>query len=361
MRKLIFIFSLLAAVLFPVATIAQPTLRTLYYNRHGQGVATPELADFRRTMTLPNAEGSAKIFRDFYLSGELLREGQYVTIDSVDDQRSAFEGEVVTYYKDGAVKSKYRWAEGAVDGEAVEYAPDGSSWRVYHYDKGTPVGDYYELHTAGGEVVRYNLADDTPVLEVPSPEQRQIEYQAGKAYQSYRMNGVQLAAALDRVNDVSDSYRFILYLHNVSGQAIDFQPEQLRAQLIDKKDQERELEVWTAEAYEKKAKSLATLTAVLTGISAGLSVADAAIDPTSTSVAMAATSTLLADKEGERIEHRYQLSQESVLRRTTLHPGEELRGYIMIHRKKGKKLTVFLTLAGMEYPFEWDVLKLKAN
>lgn len=47
------------------------------------------------------------MFKDFYISGELRREGHFQTIDTLDDCRIVFDGDVVSYFKNGHMSENH--------------------------------------------------------------------------------------------------------------------------------------------------------------------------------------------------------------------------------------------------------------
>ncbi len=51
------------------------------------------------------------------------------------------------------------------------------------------------------------------------------------------------------------------------------------------------------------------------------------------------------------------IKEQGYLKKTTIHPGERIAGYIK--RKKGNDLIVNIPLNGCVYSFEWNVNKKK--
>ena len=75
--------------------LSQERIDTLYYSRSGVTVRNPVFADYYRLALYPADSAGLKMFKDFYISGELRREGHFQTIDTLDDCRTVFDGDVV--------------------------------------------------------------------------------------------------------------------------------------------------------------------------------------------------------------------------------------------------------------------------
>ena len=68
--------------------LSQERIDTLYYSRSGMTVRNPVFADYYRLALYPADAAGLKMFKDFYISGELRREGRFQTIDTLDDRRT---------------------------------------------------------------------------------------------------------------------------------------------------------------------------------------------------------------------------------------------------------------------------------
>ena len=85
--------------------LSQERIDTLYYSRSGMTVRNPVFADYYRLALYPADAAGLKMFKDFYISGELRREGRFQTIDTLDDRRTVFDGDVVSYFKNGRMSA----------------------------------------------------------------------------------------------------------------------------------------------------------------------------------------------------------------------------------------------------------------
>ena len=64
----------------------------------------------------------------------------------------------------------------------------------------------------------------------------------------------------------------------------------------------------------------------------------------------------LLDKE---MEEDRRTREEGYLKKTTIHPGESILGFMNVKRKKGLEMRVVIPLNGQNYVFDWDVSKKK--
>ena len=165
---------LLFVLLFVVGNgaLSQERIDTLYYSRSGDAAGL-------------------KMFKDFYISGELRREGRFQTIDTLDDCRTVFDGDVVSYFKNGHMSEKSYYSGGLLEGEYRQYDENGTlktralyaggelsgtyktynedgSCRMVEYRAGLPVHDYYLLADGSGNTLKFRIADDMPVWESPA-------------------------------------------------------------------------------------------------------------------------------------------------------------------------------------------------
>ena len=101
--------------------LSQERIDTLYYSRSGMTVRNPVFADYYRLALYPADAAGLKMFKDFYISGELRREGRFQTIDTLDDRRTVFDGDVVSYFKNGRMSEKSYYSEGLLEGEYRQY------------------------------------------------------------------------------------------------------------------------------------------------------------------------------------------------------------------------------------------------
>lgn len=192
---------LLFVLLFVVGNgaLSQERIDTLYYSRSGVTVRNPVFADYYRLALYPADSAGLKMFKDFYISGELRREGHFQTIDTLDDCRIVFDGDVVSYFKNGHMSEKSYYSGGLLEGEYRQYDENGTlktralyaggelsgtyktynedgSCRMVEYRAGLPVHDYYLLADGSGNTLKFRIADDMPVWESPAIAERSADY-----------------------------------------------------------------------------------------------------------------------------------------------------------------------------------------
>ncbi|WP_285828042.1 hypothetical protein [Bacteroides acidifaciens] len=83
---------LLISTITSCAAYTQERVDTLYYNRSGLIVQNALFADYYRIALYPADSTRHKEFKDFYHSGELRKEGYFLSIDSLDDNKTILDG-----------------------------------------------------------------------------------------------------------------------------------------------------------------------------------------------------------------------------------------------------------------------------
>ena len=99
---------------------------TLYYDRSWRVISNKTFATYYRYVLYPVDSLAPKYFKTFYLDGQLQGEGTFITMGERSDKESVFDGEVVYYYKGGAVKQRLTYAEGKPNGERTDYYENGN-------------------------------------------------------------------------------------------------------------------------------------------------------------------------------------------------------------------------------------------
>ena len=132
-----------------VTDVSLQSMDTLYYDRKWMGVELPFFATFYRVIQTNVSDGFRKPFRDYYMTGDIQREGYYITIDRYDDSKSAMDGEIISYYRSGKTERVTNYTEGVPDGEFIEYYEDGVKQKEGKYAKGELDGEYIEYYEDG--------------------------------------------------------------------------------------------------------------------------------------------------------------------------------------------------------------------
>lgn len=191
------------------------------------------------------------------------------------------------------------------------------------------------------------------------------EYIDGRQWAYRKMGNVEIGMACDEVkDDLGHFYKAYIYIRNTGTANIDFDPASATAS-IKKRDYEpaRELEVYTAERFEKKMRrernwSMA-LTGVAVGVNAGTSISSAMASGDSYSMAMANQTNLIAMNQLTLTENAMtvcaQMSTQGYIRRNTIHPGQAVAGHMFIEHKRCSLLTVSVMINGRAYSSAWEV------
>lgn len=292
-------FIILTIQLFPFIASAQ----TYYYDKNWKGVEYEEFAEYKRVLS-PSSDSLhfSNMYRDYYITGEKQGEGEYLSIDPYDDTKSVFNGEQISYYKNGKIANKYfikngvqigefeRYFEngllaikGAVgknglEGLYTEFQGDGTICVQIEYKDGQPLQDYYTVSNNLGCISRFRIADNTPIYSPIDENMRKTQFFDDIEWEYYLSDGIMVAMANDKVYDYGNFISFSIVINNGTMTEIDFLPEKLSADLIDKKGHRRPLEILTRKEYMAKvdrshswSKFFAGLGAAATATAAGTS------------------------------------------------------------------------------------------
>ncbi len=392
-RALLFI-----SIITSCATYAQERVDTLYYNKSGQIARNTLFADYYRLALYPADSTGHKEFKDFFNSGELRREGYFQTIDSLDDSKTVFDGEIRTYFKNGTLAENSHYANGRLHGEYTRYNEDGTlnihtfyregalsgtyktynedgSCRIVEYDEGKPIHDYYLLSDSEGNTLKFRIADDMPVWESPAITERFVDYRDGTPWEVYFKNGLTIALPCSVVKDYGKWHRIDLIISNNSTTPIEFAPKlNIAAYSADDQGMTTDLQIWTCDAYMKKVQRAQTWAAIAMGFSEGMASGSAGYSTstttgyssngtfttsyTTTHNATAAYQANLASQQrlanfSQALQEEKNTKQMGYLKKNTIYPGESISGYVHVERLKGERVVFIIDIEGAEYLYEW--------
>ena len=117
----------------------------MYYDKNWKGVGNKLFASYYRIIPTLADINFRKQFKDYYITGELQAEGEFLTIDKYDDSKSIFDGEITIYKKDGLISSHQFFKEGKLHGICTEFSEDGNLCVQIEYSNGEPLYDYYVI------------------------------------------------------------------------------------------------------------------------------------------------------------------------------------------------------------------------
>jgi len=401
MKRILLFLSLITSY----ATYAQERIDTLYYNRLGLIAQNALLADYYRIALYPADSTGHKEFKDFYNSGELRREGYFQTIDSLDDSKTIFDGEIQTYFRNGNISEKTNYTNGRLHGEYTCYNDNGTlnshsfyqegeltgtykaynedgSCRIIEYDAGKPIHDYYLLSDSKGNTLKFRISDDIPVWESPAIAERFVDYRDGTPWEVYFKNGLTIALTSSVAKDYGKWHRIDLIISNNSTTPIEFAPElNIASYSVDNQGITTDLQIWSCDAYMKKVKRAQTWAAIAMGFSEGMASAGAgyststttgyssnggiATYQTTTYNASAAYQANLASQQrlanfSQTLQEEKNIKQLGYLKKNTIYPGESISGYVHVERIKGERVVFIINIEGAEYLYEWEFDKKAA-
>jgi hypothetical protein len=388
-------------------------LDTIYYDNEWKAANGPHFASYFRVVESNPKADARRQLRDYYITGELQGECDYVTIDRQDDANTVLNGGCTTYFKSGSIESKVVYENGARQGEYIRYYANNTLaeranynngrldglrsvfdedglCKQTEYSNGKPISDYYIMSSSDGLYSRVSMADDSPIYTSPNISEVKTEYHDGALWTYYIHDGLMVALTNTQSNEYGKYYREYVTITNNSFYPIEFDPVECSATLRDKKGELVDLEIQSAEAYDKRIKRTQNWNSALLGVAVGLSAFNAgystttttthfggsrhsyghghshyhgtttsvthSYDPVAALMTQWAAGRELATFNESNFRER-QAREEGYLKRTTIGPGESVQGYFNIKRKDGVELIVKVPIAGAEFVFPLDVRK----
>lgn len=296
-------------VIFILAIPLLVTAQTYYYDKNWKGVEREDFAEYKRILA-PSSDSLhyANKYRDYFITGEKQGEGEYITIDRYDDSKSVFDGEQLSYYKNGNVASKLFMKHGkqtgafemyfengllskkgtigenGLEGLYTEFQGDGTICVQVEYHHGQPTQDYYTVSNNLGCVSRYRISDNSPVLSPIEPTMRKTQFVNDIEWEYYVSDGLMVAMANDKVYDYGNFISFPIMINNGTMSEVNFLPENLSADMIDKKGRKKPLEILTRKEYMAKVDRSQSWSKFFAGLGAAATAAAAGTSTSSTDV-----------------------------------------------------------------------------
>lgn len=427
-------YSVISITLFLLSLSANGQISkidTLYYDKEWKGVPIKELADYYRVAFYPADSQQPKRFRDFYITGELAGDGFFISIDKDDATGSVYDGEMNSYFKNGKKSRCYHYKEGIEDGTLTDYyenglvaseitmiegVPDGlytrfledGTYVVMEFDNGNLPYNYYLHVNPEGYATKINSTTNEVYWEEMPTDQRKSEYRDGVLWQYYTQNGLVVALTCEQVQDRGKYHQITMVISNNSMTPIEFNPEDIGAMMVDKKDELVALMVLSLQGYMSRVKSKQAWEAAAVGLAEGLATANAGRSTSTTTTnssyggvvggygaaaaygsngsyaygayagvgAYAGTSSSVSTTNSYDASAAYQtmaLSQkrlsdfsnnqwqerraknEGYLKRTVIYPGETIAGYVNIDRPKAtREVLIHVPICGVACIFDWQ-------
>ena len=178
-------------------------------------------------------------------------------------------------------------------------------------------------------------------------------------------------------NDYGSYYQMGIIIKNMTNAAYTFDPADVSAELYKNNGDTVILKVYTNEMFLKKMKKVQMWAMALQGLANGITtglagsqaryttceVGNYAYTQTVTTynysavnVAQIASITQLMIM-GKQMEDDRKVREEGYLKKTTIHSGEGIVGYMNIKKQKGQAMMVVIPINGVDFKFKWDVGK----
>lgn len=292
--------------MLPFVAYGSTKLDTLYYDKDWKGVSSKPFATFYRIVDLGNDSGFKKLYRDFYITGELQAEGEYVSIDRYDDSKSVFTGQYCTYYKSGKIEQKgFRnngipegeynvyyengliqfhafYSNGQLNGIATSFSEDGSACRQDEYDNGKLKYDYYIVSNKDGYISKYKVSDNSPIWEIPTEADLKTELINDIERPCYVKNGLVVSMINNKVKDYGKYYQSYIIISNHSMVPVEFDPDETKSAIFNAKGEKKELKVLSCYEYMKKVDRKQSWNSFWVALGEGLAAAGAGYSTSTT-------------------------------------------------------------------------------
>ena len=378
-----------------IRIVPQDRTDTIYYNKNWHVTTNRAFANYYRLALYPADSSLPREYKTYYISGELQGEGGFVELDKADDAKSVFDGECVTYYKNGQVAEKKTivgrvlhgdyttfYESGLVkehvvmvnnlkDGLHTAFSEDGQVCRVTPYRADEPEG-YYVVIDFHGNYSKFDLNTNEPILEPSSLSEMQTEYKNGVAWHYYNKNGLIVGVSNAQQKELGGYRELGVFIVNKSMMNVDIDPDRMEVYNM-KNGKRSDFKLVDADEYDKKIlkqkkavakrdkhkKKVKVVYEHENNVNANLGAREFGAGTSNTLKTFQARMTELKKLEGgNRMHYAERLPEDlGYLERTTVHPGEIMTGYLYTSDRKAEDLFVKVNIGGIDYLFEWKTNK----
>lgn len=200
-------------------------VRKYYYDKEWHGINDEIFATYYvAAKEIPDSL-SSEAFRAFdVISGRVIIDGRYSYLDTVSFLNSRFDGDWISYHKNGEAKVSTIYRNGKENGPYVEhndkgeiiiqgYKLDGKWHGVYEADENN--GDHIMINYVDGKAIddkmivtnnigcksTYRVSDGTLLTENPQKNDMKIETYEGVEWAPYDINGITLSIHVQKIKD----------------------------------------------------------------------------------------------------------------------------------------------------------------
>ncbi len=319
---ILILFSLISLCVFA----QQETLDTAYYDSNWKA-SSKTFATYYRIINIPSQVNPRKQYRDYYITGELQGEGDYVTIDKQDDRNSIFDGDCISFYKTGKILEKGSWINshkigdffefyentvvkthclynnnGQIDGDYAFFEENGELSYLIHYRNGIPDPFLTRFNQFGpqGHYITTTMAYSPAIIKLSDMKTKILK---GTKIYYYDLNGIYLSINIDAVKHYGKYYGIGISLFNNTTTSFNFYPEQIVAKGVffkktgtteflddpyiadeddvdftydDSKQKVKNIRVWKFNEYIKKVRSRQEWDKALVAMAEGLAASGSA-------------------------------------------------------------------------------------
>ena len=365
--------TLLGLYMLPYLSWGQQIEKIFYSNK---GKKTNEVfADWYRVVSIPQEEGDEKIFRDFYMSGEVKGEGHYLTLDEANANNTVLDGECIFYNKAGKILKHFVMRNGSYDGAYVEFNDERTEFVEMEFVMGVHKYDWYYKANANGAYGRFYFSDDSLVPEEMSPGDHIVNWVDGVPWVSFNCNGLTVSMSVESIREYGKYYQATIIIDNHSFEPLLIEPSENFYALSAAKDVDLILfpessELLSYDEYMRIVRThqgwqeaAITLANVAVAVSNSLSSNSASVSVNGSTAYVSArgnsVNVFVPDMMWAGVRDEWKRDRAVIdrgyFKKNTINPGEQVSGFFNIKRKRNKSLCVICELNNMTIPFYWDV------
>lgn len=320
------------------------------------------------------------------------------------NDRGIANGEICKYNESGLLLRHAYLKKGKPTGILTEFSEDGNlCYQAEYWEDGTPKHNWYMVSNKDGLCSKINSSTNQPIYESPTTSEIKKEYIEGYNWLYYNANGITLGMTNIEIKDYGKYFQIPIIVTNSTLFPFDFDPNLITSTLIDKKGRQVDLEVLSSEEYLSKVQRGQNWAMFWKGLGEGMAASGAGYSNSTTNThyngssntygnayaysnggyaygnysgnttyhgsststttsynglaayqAQVIASNRMADYEKSLLSER-QAKNEGYLKKTTIHPGQSISGYINIKRVKGVSMNIIIDINGAKYNFPWNI------
>ncbi|MCD8237396.1 MAG: hypothetical protein LUD00_12330 [Prevotellaceae bacterium] len=376
-----------------VSDVPKDRVDTIYYDPNWKAISNKAFAAYYRYALYPADSMATKLFRTFYMNGVVEGEGNFSTLDKYDDNNSKFVGKCTRYYKSGKVKEVSNYFMGLLDGEYTSYyenglvnehiymsdnrrngiyskfSDDGETCKQIEYINGTESEDYVNIDR-NNNFGRFRCLDNKPINIEPKEGELKSEHKNGVKWLYYLQNGLVIGVTKTISDEIGSNRRFDFFILNKSMSNIDIDPDNIEAYSV--KGDKRRLSFFVpydkymdekGKRERKKAIAIQSGKVIIDQSPVDITIMNLGGDIARVNTVQEFQEEMLKRSELADCTPVYnednKITNIEYIRRTTIHPGEGVYGFLLTDSKKTEHFFIEMKINGITYKYKWDVLDEK--